>query len=729
MAAAASENLPGGEDGSMEAKPSTLLRCALFCRRLAPSDEDAELDELAEEILYFHPSKASVQDQLHFVNSCEGFIDFSRTFNSKEPIETVHLDHSRIVIHECEPETYLVLEVSTPIRPDEQGKKPSRRLTSFGRSKPAAPVYVAAADETHDSLLYDVASDMYDMYCLFRGPIIGSLFPRAEDGTELPAEENMLKKIQNARRDLRKALRYAAAHERGDLENMSEKQALLTKKLADGTLKANLDALMPQSPAKAVRHALQTLIPVVLESVNFNHLHLFHSLDGFNFLPVDKNLYVEVLSVVINLERIFPCVEGVGLLYQGHMVWNTLRHENMRLVLKFIRYHEMLGWKNKKLSARIGDVTGFLSNLRGVYANPEPLAGETSETEAGEAETGTKATLFNPPLCIRPINRDKKYVDQDEMLPPQTNGDLTDFIKNQRARMEADMVAVREGKKTMEELFTESLDEVMGKQEEEGSIPDGIKPRPIDPSIRGSKWRRRSLYREMQDEFGDEALMEESMHRTSQHRLVVYKQGPLTLVLTVNTTHKNITQQMEGMSGFCRGLKAYATEPLSKLGKMLGDGYDKIQKRLKRKGNVASKYQFIYFNRLNLALKVQLAGMTSGQQPSSLKTQSKNRLPDTMASFIPWPLSSAELCQTLSEMYSPTVVRAINETYAKLNEEFPPQEDLREIHIKTPRDGWVFGKKSMDRILIVLMNGRLNPIEAQEKVDELIDTVFHSIFI
>ena len=118
-----------------KAAPVKLLKCSVFCRKLAPEDEDATPEEIAEEILYFYPSNTSLTAQLHFINTCEGFIDFSRTFDSKNPIETIHLGQSRIIVHEVEPETYFVLEVSAEVREENNLESSHKRRmgNAFGR--------------------------------------------------------------------------------------------------------------------------------------------------------------------------------------------------------------------------------------------------------------------------------------------------------------------------------------------------------------------------------------------------------------------------------------------------------------------------------------------------------------------------------------------------------------------------------------------------------------------
>ena len=67
----------------------------------------------------------------------------------------------------------------------------------------------------------------------------------------------------------------------------------------------------------------------------------------------------------------------------------------------------------------------------------------------------------------------------------------------------------------------------------------------------------------------------------------------------------------------------------------------------------------------------------------------------------------------------------INDIYTKLNEEYSSLDEVRDIHVKLPNDGWVHGKKKGDRILIVLIDGRF--VEAQNSV-ELCQSIFKGYF-
>ena len=94
-----------------------------------------------------------------------------------------------------------------------------------------------------------------------------------------------------------------------------------------------------------------------------------------------------------------------------------------------------------------------------------------------------------------------------------------------------------------------------------------------------------------------------------------------------------------------------------------------------------------------------------------------------------WPDNSAILSRRLGMTYSPVVVRMINDIYTKLNEEYASLDEVRDIHVKLPNDGWVHGKKKGDRILIVLIDGRFSPVEAQNSVERLCQSVFKGIFV
>ena len=66
-----------------------MRRCAVFCRKLTPSDEDAGLQELEEAILHYYPSVESSQERLSFMGMCLGFVDFMSTFSETDKVDII----------------------------------------------------------------------------------------------------------------------------------------------------------------------------------------------------------------------------------------------------------------------------------------------------------------------------------------------------------------------------------------------------------------------------------------------------------------------------------------------------------------------------------------------------------------------------------------------------------------------------------------------------------------
>ena len=140
--------------------------------------------------------------------------------------------------------------------------------------------------------------------------------------------------------------------DRGDLLHPTASQLARTKKLESGQLDEELALLSARSPTHGVRKALRTLVPVYIDGVDFSQLHYFHRLDGFQFFPVEKTVYMNVHSFVTSLEAQFPQVSQVALTYCGHLVWSTIAPHHTRLILRFIRYHEMVG--EQRVDAKAG---------------------------------------------------------------------------------------------------------------------------------------------------------------------------------------------------------------------------------------------------------------------------------------------------------------------------------------------------------------------------------------
>eukprot|EP00944_MAST-04C_sp_MAST-4C-sp1_P012442 g12442.t1 len=432
----------------------------------------------------------------------------------------------------------------------------------------------------------------------------------------------------------------------------------------------------------------------------------------------------------------------------------------------------MIGLRSSSKEFRLGS-SGFLSNLRGEYVKPMVDAIDTTpEGETGNLNgkadsislthtSGTSqssptprlSSLFTPPLCIAPLK--KASVATAEESDTENPSDQYDALRTlMRKNPDND---VSSSKHTHAMQRTLKADNAVPNQVTVDStdgtkiFQEGVEPSSVSGvtsgkkiRLRGSKWRRKKnlfTYGSNSEKDKEGASSNQEYFRNSNHRLVLYKEGPMILVLTVNTDK----MAESNMNDFCLKIEATAKKGLGALGKMLHDGYQEICARILKKGKKLSKHQYVYFNRKNLALKVELEGVAGssidmkhfkkGTKYLRRSAKAKKKIGydaygnAEMLNHPYWPDNSAILSRRLAMTYSPVVVRMINDIYTKLNEEHASMDEVRDIHVKLPSDGWVHGKKKGDRILIVLIDGRFSPVEAQNSVERLCQSVFKGIFV
>jgi len=63
---------------------------------------------------------------------------------------------------------------------------------------------------------------------------------------------------------------------------------------------------------------------------------IFSSLDGIHFLPVDKNVYLRIQSVINDTENTFENILYSSFMYKHYLVWSGLEQEEMRGIYRYI---------------------------------------------------------------------------------------------------------------------------------------------------------------------------------------------------------------------------------------------------------------------------------------------------------------------------------------------------------------------------------------------------------
>lgn len=68
-------------------------------------------------------------------------------------------------------------------------------------------------------------------------------------------------------------------------------------------------------------------------------VNLYYTLEGIQFLPVDRNVYLQIQCFINHCEQIFPDIEYSCFLYKDHLVWSGLELGDMRVIYKIFISH------------------------------------------------------------------------------------------------------------------------------------------------------------------------------------------------------------------------------------------------------------------------------------------------------------------------------------------------------------------------------------------------------
>jgi len=77
-------------------------------------------------------------------------------------------------------------------------------------------------------------------------------------------------------------------------------------------------------------------MPHYILSMNFEAIDIFLTLEGIQFLPVDKNVYLRVQSFINLTEDSFSKIQYAGFLFRDNLVWSGLEQEDMRILYSYL---------------------------------------------------------------------------------------------------------------------------------------------------------------------------------------------------------------------------------------------------------------------------------------------------------------------------------------------------------------------------------------------------------
>jgi hypothetical protein len=171
-----------------------------------------------------------------------------------------------------------------------------------------------------------------------------------------------------------------------------------------------------------------------------------------------------------------------------------------------------------------------------------------------------------------------------------------------------------------------------------------------------------------------------------------------------------------------------AGKPLHQLTTMLEAGYQRVvgrngnfsgsssnnsnRKQKKTDGKKQSEeYRFIYFNSVNLALKISLNGINNNNG-SSKRVQ--------------WPLSPSELCDVAASELDHSILRTIDDIHSDFASK-NVSDSSQDVMIKTASGGWLCARRSQHRELYVILAEHLSALQASDALEALCSEFFSTV--
>ena len=351
----------------------------IFDRGLSCNDESADNDECGEKILYYYPDEVTLEDKLARMTLVESLIDFSKKF-SKDNIETSVTKRNMYSFCNCEKDIWIIFSYVLE----------STTHANDGNNNNGYNFHA------NGSSMIDMMMKMYRIFTTFFGSISNNLngyYGKNCDGSHFSGVEKSnhalyietIEEIKVTRKAIRK-LNLRQKSNRAAYANTNHRNLDTNTKNSDvdGTLnsikqiqveiervecnyldaKQRLEVLLA-SPYYAIgitRELLRRFVNWYVQTGELMNPSAAHSLSGISFLQMGHPTF----QALIQVRQAFDIGTGNRnngslIIYDGQVIWSDLDEDISFLLYDFVRIIEYQTKRNllkKELKKVIGDAGG-----------------------------------------------------------------------------------------------------------------------------------------------------------------------------------------------------------------------------------------------------------------------------------------------------------------------------------------------------------------------------------
>eukprot|EP00698_Gefionella_okellyi_P023101 TRINITY_DN7780_c0_g1_i1.p1 TRINITY_DN7780_c0_g1~~TRINITY_DN7780_c0_g1_i1.p1 ORF type:complete len:433 (-),score=73.35 TRINITY_DN7780_c0_g1_i1:11-1309(-) len=152
----------------------------------------------------------------------------------------------------------------------------------------------------------------------------------------------------------------------------------------------SFDYILQNFKVRTLRDKLELFFPHYLQKLDIAKLNFFSGIDGIHFLPVDKNVYLQIYCFINHLENTFTQVKHTCFLYDDHLVWTGVDQDDMRVLYRYLASY--LHSEEPGSAQRLRTADQPLTSCRGrtgFLTGPEDMTDKDTPVNAPQVYVGT----------------------------------------------------------------------------------------------------------------------------------------------------------------------------------------------------------------------------------------------------------------------------------------------------------------------------------------------------
>ncbi|KAK9709082.1 Intu longin-like domain 2 [Popillia japonica] len=234
-----------------------------------------------KKILYYFPENDDLDVQIKNIGLVEAIIQFTGTFKPSCPVNSLHTQKKRQLYFQPEEGFWMVMTLTTPF---------------IDKTKDGTSTREYIENDIQDNIYQAVLKQTYSIYKLFNGSFSNTL-----QKSDIPTLKSKLEKF------------YVPVSYFIFFSNTLQKSDI-------PTLKSKLEKFY---------------VPY-LKSLKLTHCDILNIFNGIQFLPLDKQNFLNVQCFLNEVECDNPLIDSTLFMFNDHVIWSGLEPDDLQTLYQYL---------------------------------------------------------------------------------------------------------------------------------------------------------------------------------------------------------------------------------------------------------------------------------------------------------------------------------------------------------------------------------------------------------